>query len=152
MSSGTRKLAAIAMAAGSLLAIGSAPTQAAAVVTDADAIYTPASDYIFCGTLSGSWSTSTKGRTGTVTIGGTCELKPVSWQLDMYVNGEFWARSQGSTTKTGYHAIKVYAPSMPRPNDKRGNYTWVKVTYKYGKWTNVYEQEIGWLACTGCTS
>jgi hypothetical protein len=36
-------------------------------------------------------------------------------------------------------------------DDKRGNYTWAKITYTAGDWTNIYEEDLGYLPCEGCT-
>jgi hypothetical protein len=106
----------------------------------------------FCGSTSSSWSTSTAGRSGTVTVTGECTTASANWRMDVYVNGEWWAYSEGSV-KTGTHTIHTAVPTMPKPNDRRGNYTWAKITYTYGaSLTNVYEEDLGYLPCTGCTS
>ncbi|TWD72498.1 hypothetical protein FB561_7490 [Kribbella amoyensis] len=104
----------------------------------------------FCGSTGATWSTSTAGRSGTVTVTGDCATVNANWRMDVYVNGEWWVYSQG-TVKSGTHTIRTKAPSMPKPNDKRGNYTYAKITYTYGNWKNVYEEDLGYLPCTGCT-
>jgi len=107
-------------------------------------------DWSFCGSTSAMWSTSTAGRSGTVIVTGDCTVAKANWRMDVYVNGEWWATSQGSV-KVGTHTIRTYAQKMPKPNDRRGNYTWAKITYTSGDWTNVYEEDLGYLPCKGCT-
>lgn len=119
------------------------------LVTITPSAATAGTSEIFCGTTSGKWSSSTAGRSGTVTITGVCQT-PATTRLDMYVNGEWWVYTTGSV-KVGNHSIKVSAPWMPKPNDRRGNYVWVKVTYGYAGQKNIYEQEIGWIPCPTCT-
>jgi hypothetical protein len=105
----------------------------------------------FCGSTGATWSTSTAGRSGTVIVTGDCTVAKANWRIDVYVNGEWWAYSQGAV-KVGTHTIRTYAQKMPKPNDKRGNYTWAKITYTYGaNWENVYEEDLGYLPCKGCT-
>ncbi|MFF0270528.1 hypothetical protein [Kribbella sp. NPDC004536] len=109
------------------------------------------SEWNFCGSTGANWTTSTAGRSGTVVVTGDCTVSKANWRMDVYVNGDWWASSQGSV-KAGTHTIKTYAQKMPKPNDKRGNYTWVKITYTSGaSWTNVYEEDLGYLPCRGCT-
>lgn len=108
-------------------------------------------DWNFCGSTSASWSTSTQGRSGTVTVSGECAIK-ANWRIDVYVNGEWWVYSTGKVN-VGTHTIRTVAPSMPKPNDKRGNYTWAKITYTSGAtWKNEWEEDLGYLPCKGCTS
>ncbi|WP_133985425.1 hypothetical protein [Kribbella voronezhensis] len=104
----------------------------------------------FCGSTGAAWQTSTAGRSGTVVVTGECATVKAHWRMDVYVNGEWWVYSEGNV-KTGTHTIKTSAPSMPKPNDRRGNYTYAKITYTYGNWKNVYEEDLGYLPCKGCT-
>lgn len=107
----------------------------------------------FCQTLGSSWATSTQGRSGTITVKGRCEVSKSNYEADVYVNGEFWARSSGTVSGvgSGEHNIKVNVPSMPKPNDRRGNYTWVLVKYSSGASFKIeWEEELGYLPCTGC--
>jgi hypothetical protein len=119
---------------------------AAALATD-----TNTEDWNYCGSTAASWSTSTQGRSGTVTVTGECNIN-ANWRMDVYVNGEWWVYSTGKV-KVGNHTIRTVAPSMPKPNDKRGNYTYAKITYTAGQtWKNVWEEDLGYLPCKGCTS
>jgi hypothetical protein len=106
----------------------------------------------FCGTTDAAWSTSTQGRSGTVTVTGDCTIK-ANWRIDVYVNGEWWATSSGKVNVSENHKIRTVVPTMPKPNDKRGNYTYAKITYTAGaSWKNVWEEDLGYLPCKGCTS
>ncbi|ATO14348.1 hypothetical protein CO540_11430 [Micromonospora sp. WMMA2032] len=112
-----------------------------------------AADPPFCQTLGSSWSTSTQGRSGTVTVNGRCDVSRADYQADMYVNGEFWVRKTGSVSGVGDggHTITLDVPTMPAPNDSRGNFAWVKVSYTSGAtFANAWEEELGYLPCTGC--
>ncbi|MGC4870139.1 hypothetical protein ACLQ3B_32390 [Micromonospora sp. DT53] len=107
----------------------------------------------FCQTLGSSWSTPDQGRSGTVTVDGRCEVSKSDYQADLYVNGEFWSRKTGSVSGTGdgEHRITIGVPTMPTPNDSRGNYAWVEVTYTSGASFKIsWEEELGYLPCTGC--
>jgi len=139
----TKKTIVSAVTGLALLAV--APTTALAGPTKTDG-------WTFCGSSDANWTTSTQGRSGTVTVTGECTVAKANWRLDVYVNGEWWVYSTGSV-KAGTHTLKVVAPSMPKPNDKRGNYTYAKITYTAGQtWKNVYEEDLGYLPCKGCTS
>jgi hypothetical protein len=106
----------------------------------------------FCGSTSASWSTSTQGRSGTVIVTGDCAIK-ANWRIDVYVNGEWWATSSGKVNVGDGHKIRTAVPTMPKPNDKRGNYTYAKITYTSGAtWKNIWEEDLGYLPCKGCTS
>ncbi|ONI77456.1 hypothetical protein BWI15_02775 [Kribbella sp. ALI-6-A] len=123
-----------------VLAPGIAPANAASAGWD------------FCGTTGADWSTSTQGRSGTVTVTGDCAIK-ANWRIDVYVNGEYWATSSGSVNVSEGHQLRTSVPTMPKPNDKRGNYTYAKITYSAGQtWKNVHEEDLGYLPCKGCTT
>jgi hypothetical protein len=111
----------------------------------------PAQD--FCWNADASWSSSTGNRSGKVSILAHCEARADSWRIDVYVNGEWWALGTGGRIPgVGEHWITVDVPRMPKPNDRRGNYVWAKVTYKAGDlWENELREELGWFPCKTCT-
>ncbi|MEV8378322.1 hypothetical protein AB0P21_36630 [Kribbella sp. NPDC056861] len=135
----------IVAAASSLAMLAMAP--AAALATE-----TKPAGWGFCGTTDATWSTSTQGRSGTVTVTGDCAIK-ANWRVDIYVNGEWWATSSGKVNVSEGHQLRTAVPTMPKPNDKRGNYTYAKITYTSGAtWKNVWEEDLGYLPCKGCTT
>ena len=137
----TRLRLVLAAACAVLLPAAAAPTATATETQD------------FCWNLDSSWSSTTQGRSGQVSVVAHCEARADSWRIDVYVNGEWWALGTGGKIPgTGNHQLTVNVPSMPKPNDKRGNFVWAKVTYKAGAtWVNVYEEELGWIPCRSCT-
>ncbi|GAA1562449.1 hypothetical protein [Kribbella lupini] len=112
---------------------------------------TPTMD--FCWDMDANFTPAGGGQRGRVNVLAHCEARADSWRIDVYVNGEWWAvGSGGKIPGVREHWLGVDVPSMPKPNDKRGNYVWAKVTYKAGDtWENSYREELGWFPCKSCT-
>ena len=111
----------------------------------------PAQD--FCWDADANFTPAAGGTRGRVNVLAHCEATADHWRVDVYVNGEWWSYASGLKIKgAGEHWIGVDVPRMPKPNDKRGNFVWAKVTYNLGAtWENVYREELGWFPCKTCT-
>ncbi|TCC22135.1 hypothetical protein [Kribbella speibonae] len=106
----------------------------------------------FCWDADANFAPAGGGTHGRANVLAHCEAQAQSWRIDVYVNGEWWAYSTGGKIKGyGEYWLGVDVPRMPKPNDKRGNFVWAKVTYKLGTWENVYREELGWFPCKTCT-
>lgn len=107
----------------------------------------------FCWDADANFSPNDGGRSGKVSVLAHCEAQADSWRIDVYVNGEWWALGTGGKIPgVGEHWLTVDVPRMPKPNDRRGNYVWAKVTYKAGDtWENIYREELGWFPCRSCS-
>ncbi|MFI5733725.1 hypothetical protein ACIA49_26655 [Kribbella sp. NPDC051587] len=111
----------------------------------------PAQD--FCFDADANFTPAAGGTKGRVNILARCEAMAESWRLDVYVNGEWWeSTTGGKISAVREHWIGVDVPTMPKPNDRRGNFVWAKVTYKTGSWENTYREELGWFPCKTCTT
>jgi hypothetical protein len=106
----------------------------------------------FCFDADANFAPAAGGTRGRANVLAHCEARADSWRIDVYVNGEWWAYGTGGKLPgIGEHWIGVDVPRMPKPNDKRGNYVWAKVTYKAGDfWENTYREELGWFPCKTC--
>lgn len=106
----------------------------------------------FCWDADANFASADGGTHGRANVLAHCEATAESWRIDVYVNGEWWSYGTGKKIPgIGERWIGVDVPRMPKPNDKRGNFVWVKVFYKLGTWENTYREELGWFPCKACT-